>query len=235
MLQADGTLERLREEHFGHTDGISRISSHTFKRNMRRGLPPYRELIQKVAAEYQLDWHLLAAIAYQESHWNPVAESPTGVRGMMMLTLPTAAEMGVENRLDPAESLRGGARYLKNIKRRLPNDIYDPDRTWLALAAYNIGMGHLEDARVITERRGGDPHLWQDVMESLPLLQKSKYFQNTRYGYARGLEAVTYVQNIRHYYSILQWQDIADNKPLPPIAAEDHLPTEMVGLELKAL
>jgi membrane-bound lytic murein transglycosylase F len=235
QLRADGTLARLREEHFGHTDGISRISSHTFKRNMRRALPPYRKLIQKVAAEYQLDWHLLAAIAYQESHWNPAAESPTGVRGMMMLTLPTAQEMGVEDRLDPAESLRGGARYLKNIKRRLPNDIYDPDRTWLALAAYNIGMGHLEDARVITERRGGDPHLWQDVMESLPLLQKSKYFQNTRYGYARGLEAVTYVQNIRHYYSILQWQDIADNKPLPPIAARDHLPTEMVGLELKAL
>ena len=108
-----------------------------------------------------------------------------------MLTLPTARELGVKDRLDPVQSLRGGARYFKDIKRRLPRDIYDPDRTWLALAAYNIGMGHLEDARVITERQGGDPHLWRDVMERLPLLQKISYYQNTRYGYARGTEAVT--------------------------------------------
>ena len=182
-----------------------------------------------------MDWHLLAAIAYQESHWNPKAASPTGVRGMMMLTLPTAREMGVDNRLDAAQSLRGGARYLKNIKRRLPNDIYEPDRTWLALAAYNIGMGHLEDARVITERQGGDPHLWQDVMERLPLLQKSKHYQTTRYGYARGLEAVTYVQNIRHYFSILEWQDIPDHKALPPLRTEEYLPAVLRDVGLLAL
>jgi membrane-bound lytic murein transglycosylase F len=234
-LVENGTLERLRELHFGHTDGVSRISSHTFKRNMRRSLPPYRPLIEQVADEYQLDWRLLAAIAYQESHWNPQAESPTGVRGMMMLTLPTAREMGVENRLDAAQSLRGGARYLRNIKRRLPNDIYEPDRTWLALAAYNIGMGHLEDARVITDRQGGDPHLWREVMERLPLLQKARYYQNTRYGYARGLEAVSYVQNIRHYYSILEWQDIPDNKVQPPLQAGDYLPDVIRDIGLLAL
>jgi len=234
-LQSDGTLEQMREEYFGHSQGVSRIGSHTFTRNMHKSLPPYRKLIKQVAAEYQLDWHLLAAIAYQESHWDPQAASPTGVRGMMMLTLPTAREMGVKDRLDPAQSLRGGARYLKNIKRRLPNDIYEPDRTWLALAAYNIGMGHLEDARVITERHGGDPHLWQDVMEHLPLLQKSKHYQTTRYGYARGLEAVTYVQNIRHYFSILEWQDIPDHKVLPPLRTEEYLPAVLRDVGLLAL
>ncbi|RLA46898.1 MAG: membrane-bound lytic murein transglycosylase MltF [Gammaproteobacteria bacterium] len=231
----DGSLGRLREEYFGHTYGVSRINSHTFIRNMKKSLPPYRALIRQVAKEYQLDWHLLAAIAYQESHWHPQAASPTGVRGMMMLTLPTAEEMGVDNRLDAGQSLRGGARYLKNIKRRLPHDIYEPDRTWLALAAYNIGMGHLEDARVITDRQGGDPHLWRDVMQRLPLLQKSKYFQSVRYGYARGLEAATYVQNIRHYYSILQWQDIPDNKVQPPLRTEDYLPAALHNLDLLAL
>jgi membrane-bound lytic murein transglycosylase F len=234
-LREEGTLERLRELHFGHTDGVSRISSHTFTRNMHNSLPPYRELIQRVAKEFQMDWHLLAAIAYQESHWNPRAESPTGVRGMMMLTLPTASEMGVTNRLDPGQSLRGGARYLKNIRRRLPNDIYEPDRTWLAMAAYNIGMGHLEDARVITERHGGDPHRWSDVMEYLPLLQKVKHYQKTRYGYARGLEAVTYVQNIRHYLSILEWQDLPDNQALPPLRTEDYLPASLRDIGLLAL
>jgi len=234
-LQSDGTLEKMREEYFGHSQAVSRIGSHTFTRNMHKSLPPYRKLIKQVAAEYQLDWHLLAAIAYQESHWDPQAASPTGVRGMMMLTLPTAREMGVKDRLDPAQSLRGGARYLKNIKRRLPNDIYEPDRTWMALAAYNIGMGHLEDARVITERHGGDPHLWQDVMTHLPLLQKSKHYQTTRHGYARGKEAATYVQNIRHYYSILEWQDIQQNKVLPPLRAQDYLPAALSNLSLRAL
>ena len=234
-LQETGTLERLREEHFGHSDGASRISAHTFTRNMRRTLPDYSALIQRVAGEHGLDWHLLAAMAYQESHWDPRAESPTGVRGMMMLTLPTAQELGVEDRLDPLQSLRGGARYLKNIHRRLPRDIYEPDRTWLALAAYNIGMGHLEDARVITDRQGGDPHLWRDVMERLPLLEDPAFYRTVRYGYARGGEAVTYVQNIRHYHSILQWQEIPERKPLPPLKTARFIPEVIRASRLSAL
>ncbi|KAA1194400.1 membrane-bound lytic murein transglycosylase MltF [Pseudohalioglobus sediminis] len=234
-LQADGTIAAIRDAQFGHSRIISRIGSHTFTLNMQRVLPRYEDLIRKVAAEYQMDWHLLAAIAYQESHWNPRAQSPTGVRGMMMLTLPTAREMGVTNRTDPGQSLRGGARYFKQIKRRLPDDIYEPDRTYMALAAYNIGRGHLEDARVLTERRGGDPHLWSDVMEALPLLQNSKYYQTVKRGYARGNEAVTYVQNIRHYLGILEWQDIAQRQPIAPIQPQALLPRSMRGLELKAL
>ncbi len=234
-LQADGTLERLRELHFGHAAGVSRVGSHTFARNMRKKLPDYRDLIEQVAEEFQLDWHLLAAIAYQESHWDPQATSPTGVRGMMMLTVPTAREMGVDDRTDPLQSLRGGARYLKNIKRRLPSDIYEPDRTWFALAAYNIGMGHLEDARVLTERQGGDPHLWNDVLERLPLLQKSKYYETVRYGYARGLEAVTYVQNIRHYYNILHWQDLPEQQQLPPAMLDAYLPELLQHTRMSAL
>lgn len=234
-LQEDGTLERQREIHFGHTRGVSRIGSHTFLGKMRRTLPKYRNLIRQVANEYQIDWHLLAAVAYQESHWNPRAASPTGVRGMMMLTLPTAKELGVTNRLDASQSLRGGARYLKNIKRRLPDDIEDPDRTWMALAAYNIGLGHLHDARKLTDAQGGNPDLWRDVMERLPLLQQSKFYKTTRYGYARGLEAVTYVQNIRHYYSILQWQDIPENKTLPPVKTEEYVPRAVQEIGLLAL
>lgn len=234
-IRNDGTLDKLREEHFGHSGTVSRIGSHTFTRNMRRTLPKYRALIQQVATEYQMDWHLLAAIAYQESHWNPGAESPTGVRGMMMLTVPTAREMGVDDRLDPGQSLRGGARYLKNIKRRLPERIAEPDRTYMALAAYNIGLGHLEDARVLTQRQGGDPDLWSDVLLNLPLLQKSRHYENLKYGYARGQEAATYVQNIRHYQGILQWQDIADAQPPAPIRTADYLPPQLHGISLKAL
>ena len=234
-LQTDGRMERMLEQHFGHASVLSRIGSHTFSRNMQGTLPQYRDLIRAVAEEYQLDWHLLAAIAYQESHWDPEATSPTGVRGMMMLTLPTAREMGVKNRLDARQSLRGGARYLKNISRRLPADIQHPDRTWMALAAYNIGMAHLEDARVLTDRQGDDPDLWSDVMERLPLLQKPQYYRTTRYGYARGQEAVTYVQNIRHYYSILQWQASPVEQLSPPQNVAEYLPETLRGSQLNAL
>lgn len=234
-LDSSGELERLSKLHLARDTGITRMGAHTFTRNMRTVLPKYQSLIQQVAAEYQLDWHLLSAIAYQESHWNPLATSPTGVRGMMMLTRPTAREMGVKDRLDPLSSLRGGARYLKNMKRRLPQRIKEPDLTWFSLAAYNVGMGHLEDARVITQRLGGNPDIWADVSKHLPLLQDSKYYERARHGYARGSEPVNYVKNIRHYYSILQWQDIAENKPLPPMESDDYLPKPVRGTIFSAL
>jgi len=234
-LQEDGRLAQLKEQQFGHAWGVDQVDSQTFSRRMRNRLPKYESLIRQVADEYQLDWHLLAAISYQESHWNPYARSPTGVRGMMMLTSNTAAEMGIKDRLDPAQSFRGGARYLKKIKRLLPADILEPDRSWFALAAYNIGRGHLEDARVITERQNGDPHLWADVKERLPLLQRSKYYKSTRYGYARGSEPVTYVKNIRHYYNILTWQDINANRPPPPITPEEFVPASLRSSSLPAL
>lgn len=234
-LREDGRLEQLRDRHFGHASALSRIGTHTFARNIRTLLPEWRALIRQVAAEYQLDWRLLAAVAYQESHWDPQATSPTGVRGMMMLTLPTAEEMGIEDRVDPLQSLRGGARYLKQLRRRLPGDIPEPDRTWMALVAYNIGRAHLADARVLTERLGGDPHRWADLMQYLPLLQKREYYRNSRHGFARGLEAVNYVQNIRHYYSILQWQDRPAEKPSPPLDTRELLPKALRGIRLQAL
>lgn len=231
----NGSLAALTKRHFQRDSDISRIDSQTFVGNMRRDLRDYRGLIENVAAEHQIPWELLAAISYQESHWDPQATSKTGVRGLMMLTLPTAEEMGVTDRTNPEQSLRGGARYFKSLRRRLPDDIYEPDRTYLALAAYNIGMGHLEDARVLTERRGGDPHLWRDVMDALPLLEQSQYYRDLRYGYARGLEAVRYVQNIRHYYDILRWQTAREERARPPVSVDEYLPETLRGLKLLAL
>jgi membrane-bound lytic murein transglycosylase F len=213
----DGTLERMKEAYFGNIANASRIESFTFQRAVETSLPEWQPLIERVADEFRLDWRLLAAISYQESHWNPKAKSPTGVRGMMMLTRPTAREMGVKNRLDAEQSLRGGARFVKSLLRRLPNDINDPDRTWMALAAYNVGMAHLEAARRLTEGNGGDPHLWQDVRKHLPDLQNPAIYPKLRYGFARGKEAVTYVDNIRHYYATLQLQDDLNKSITPPL------------------
>jgi membrane-bound lytic murein transglycosylase F len=161
-----------------------------------------------------MDWHLLAAVAYQESHWNPKAKSPTGVRGLMMLTLSTAKEMNVENRLDAAQSLKGGAAYLLKLKARLPQRILDPDRTLFALAAYNVGFGHLEDARVLTVRAGKNPDHWEDVRAHLPLLSKKEFYSTVKYGYARGGEPVLYVDNIQYYKTYLQLYSLSRQDPV---------------------
>jgi membrane-bound lytic murein transglycosylase F len=202
-LERTGELGRLLDQFYGPIEAFDYVDSREFLARFNERLPPYRGAFESVAAEFSLDWRLLAAIAYQESHWDPGARSPTGVRGMMMLTQATAKRVGVEDRLDPDQSLRGGARYFVELRGRIPERIPEPDRTWLALAAYNVGLGHLEDARVITQRRGGDPDRWADVREHLPLLSNRQWYKETRHGYARGYEPVKFVRRIRRYYTVL--------------------------------
>ena len=226
-IKKDGRLRQLEERFYGHSEQVNRMGSLTFNEAVERRFPKYEELIKSIATEYSIDWQLLAAISYQESYWNPRAKSPTGVRGMMMLTLPTAREMGVKNRLDASQSLRGGARYFNKILSRIPTSVEDPDRTWFALAAYNVGRGHLEDARVITQKLGGDPDKWADVKDNLPLLSKKRWYKDTKHGYARGDEPVTYVQNIRHYYNLLNWTELAKNRTPPPQQVEQYLPDSL--------
>lgn len=234
-LGQEGQLQDWRSRYFDRDDEISRVDTQTFVNSVKRDLKHYQQLIQIVAREEGLPWELLAAMSYQESHWDPKATSRTGVRGMMMLTKATARELDVNDRTDPGESLRGGARYFKKLRRRLPEDILEPDRSWMALAAYNIGRAHLSDARVLTERRGGDPHLWEDVMIALPLLEESAHYKTLKYGYARGLEAMRYVQNIRHYFNVLRWQTAREQRPLPPADTESLLPPSLNELRLRAL
>lgn len=202
-VRGSGLLATLNERYYGHLDEFDYVGTRVFLRHVAERLPEYREVFQAAARDHGLDWRLLAAAGYQESHWDPEAVSPTGVRGVMMLTLSTAEQVGIENRLDPVQSIHGGAEYLEWVRSRLPEDIPEPDRTWLALASYNVGLGHLEDARVITEMQGGDPDLWADVKERLPLLTQKEWYSRTRYGYARGWEPVHYVENIRQYYQLL--------------------------------
>jgi len=227
--QASGSLAQLERQHFGRYDNVSRVGSLTFQRKVQNDLPQWQPLMEAVADEYQMDWRLLAAMAYQESHWNPDARSHTGVRGMMMLTRVTAGELGIEDRTDARQSLRGGARFFKDLLRRLPADIDEPHRTSMALAAYTIGMGHLEDARVLTQRAGGNPHHWPDVRAQLPKLQNPEFFPRTKFGFAEGQTAVTYVDNIRHYEGMLALQNLPGSKISPPISLQGLLPESLQG------
>ena len=210
-VEENGRLAEIRQRHFDHVESYEPVGTFTFMRQMRERLPPLREHFEQAAVETDLDWRLLAAVGYQESHWNPDAVSRTGVRGIMMLTQRTARQLGVEDRLDPRQSIDGGARYLRSMIDRLPERIEKPDRLWLALAAYNVGFGHLEDARVLTQRLGGDPDRWIDVREHLPLLTQERWHSQTRFGYARGHEPVHFVENIRTFYEILMWMEGRDH------------------------
>ncbi len=205
-IKANGELKRLLAKHYGHMRNYDYAGTRTYMRHIERRLPNYQKLFIEAAEKNQLDWRLLAAIAYQESHWNPLAVSPTGVRGMMMLTKVTAKQLGISKRTDATQSIDGGARYIRKLVDKF-SDLEEPDRTWFALASYNVGYGHVRDAQWITQQRGGDPTIWTDVKDNLPLLRRRKWYRQTKYGYARGREPVRYVENIRSYYDILRWYD----------------------------
>lgn len=204
-LQQDGALDQILERYYGHIDAMNYADVCTFRKHYKQRLPRYRKYFQEAGQRYGIDWRLLAAIAYQESHWNEQAVSPTGVRGLMMLTQNTARQIQVKDRLDPRSSILGGTGYLFALKDKIPDRIAEPDRTWFALAAYNIGFGHLEDARILTQTQGGDPDKWLDVKRHLPLLSSRKWYRLTKHGYARGQEPVDYIENVRNYYDLLVW------------------------------
>lgn len=201
----NGSLQRLKNRYYGHVDVLGYVGAYTFAKHLQQRLPRYEKDFRLAAQAQGVDWRLLAAMGYQESLWQPAATSKTGVRGLMMLTLRTAQAMGVSDRLDPKQSIAGGAKYIVHVKSQLPESIKEPDRTWFALAAYNVGGGHLEDARKLTEAEGLDPNKWLDVQKILPRLSQKQWYSKTRYGYARGGEPVHFVRNIRRYYDILTW------------------------------
>ena len=205
QAQEDGTLQRLKARFFGHTGRLNFVDTREFWRGVRDRLPALRPYFERAAEQTGIDWRLLAAIGYQESHWQVDAVSPTGVRGVMMLTQATAEQMGITDRRDPEQSIIGGAKYLRTIEKRIPARIREPNRLWLTLAGYNVGFGHLEDARILTERDGANPDLWLEVKQRLPLLAQKKHYKTLRHGFARGQEPVDYVDHIRNYYDLLVW------------------------------
>jgi len=205
QINKDHTLQTLLEKHYGHINNLNYVGNCTFRRHIKERLPHYEQYFRAAAKRHDLDWRLLAAIGYQESHWNPKATSPTGVKGLMMLTLGTARQLGIKNRISPLQSINGGALYFNQRLKKIPARIPEPDRTWFALASYNIGFGHLEDARILTQQNGGNPDKWMDVKKNLPLLSRKRWYKKTKHGYARGKEPVRYVENIRNYYNLLVW------------------------------
>ncbi|HDT6510758.1 TPA: membrane-bound lytic murein transglycosylase MltF [Klebsiella aerogenes] len=221
-MNEDGTLARLEEKYLGHGNDFDYVDTRTFLRAVQNTLPDLKPLFEKYAR--QIDWRLLAAIAWQESHWDPQATSPTGVRGMMMLTRNTAQSLGLTDRTDAEQSLDGGMRYLQDMMAKVPEAIPKEERIWFALAAYNMGYAHMLDAMALTKKQKGNPNSWSDVKQRLPLLSQKPYYSRLKYGYARGHEAYAYVENIRKYHiSLVGYLSEQERKAAQEMAiAEDY-------------
>lgn len=198
-----GKLEDATRRFAGFLPPFDYVDIRAFQRAVETTLPEYESTIRAAAREAGLPWQLVAAVAYQESHWKPDARSHTGVRGIMMLTATTAEHLGVEDRLDPVESLHAGARYIADLKARIPEEVRGPDRLWFALAAYNMGYAHMLDARALAEGLGLDKNRWTDLRRALSIMDKPGYASRLKYGRARGGQALRFVQQVRAYQHIL--------------------------------
>ena len=203
----DGLIKRLADRYFSNTRQVERIDAGVFQERIKNLLPEFRSIFQRAQVATGVEWRLLAAIAYQESQWDPFATSETGVRGLMQITEDTAKHLRVADRLNPMDSVVGAAQYVQDLRSKLPPRITEPDRTWLALAAYNIGLAHLEDARVLAQKQKLNPDSWTDVKQVLPLLALPEYHEGTKFGYARGGMPVAFVDRVRAYYDILLRQE----------------------------
>jgi membrane-bound lytic murein transglycosylase F len=220
-LSQSGELPRLVQQASGDTRRFEYEESREFHGHVADRLPRYRSWFEQAAVQAGLDWRLLAAIGYQESKWDPHAVSDEGAQGLMMLTADTAQAMGIKDRNDPQQSIFAGARYLAQVRQMIPERIPEPDRTWLTIAAYNVGFGHLEDARIITQSLGKDPDSWAEVREELPLLAQGRWYTRAKRGYARGWEPVQFVDRIQRFLTLLEWQP---GEPGPVHAAAANPP-----------
>jgi len=202
QYKADNNLSNMLEKYYGYVEIFDYVDTHKFLARVKTRLPKYKKFFIDAANKYNLDPSLLAAQSYQESHWNRKAKSPTGVRGIMMLTQPVARSLGVTNRLNAEQNIYAGAAFQAKMKKMVAN-VSEPDRSWLALAAYNIGRGHFRDAQALARKLNKNPDHWAEMKEVLPLLSHKKYYKDLRYGYARGSEPVRYVTRIRNYDELL--------------------------------
>jgi membrane-bound lytic murein transglycosylase F len=201
-----GQLAKLEQRESGDNRTFAYEESREFQGNMVERLPRYRPLFEAAANASGIDWRLLAAVGYQESKWDPIAQSGDGALGVMMLTSDTADAMGIDDRKDPHQNIIAGAKYLAEVREKVPDRIPEPDRTWLTVAAYNVGFGHVEDARIIAQSRGKNPDSWIDVRDCLPLLAQERWFLKAKRGYARGWEPVQFVDRVQRYLTLLEWQ-----------------------------
>jgi membrane-bound lytic murein transglycosylase F len=200
---------RSKDRYLGHLQALTLQDKKKFFRSFEQDLGELKPFFKRSAQDFDLPWQLVAAVAFQESHWNNEAESFTGVRGIMQITTQTASHLGLENREDLEQSIWGGAKYLRSLIDQQPPQLHSRDRLALALATYNVGIGHLKDAQDIATQMGRDPNSWAELKQILPLLSQPTYYQKTRFGKARGHEPVDFTLRVLAYFDLLNAKSVS--------------------------
>jgi membrane-bound lytic murein transglycosylase F len=199
LLKKTGTIKIIYDKYCNSSRKAREIAKSDYSSFSGGNLSPYDELIKLYAKKLLWDWRLLAAMVYQESKFDPKTTSWAGAKGLLQMMPATAREQGVEDRANPEQNLRGGAKYLLWLEKQWQPRVEDPnEQLKLVLASYNVGIGHVYDACALTEKFGGDPAKWRDVRENLLKLSNRKYYSDpvVKVGYARGSEPVNYVDEI---------------------------------------
>lgn len=209
FIKANGRLQKIYDRYYANIDFFDYVDLRKYHRRLKTRLPKYLPFIEVAARDAGFDWRLIAAQIYQESHFNPKARSHAGAYGLMQLTRTTARSLGVKNIFDAEQNIRAGIKHLSNLYKRY-SGANGSDRMFITLAAYNIGQGHVMDARSLARKMKLDPDRWSSMVKTLPLLRYRKYYRNTVYGYCRGTEPIEYVEQIMIYYDILRRQGIED-------------------------
>ncbi len=163
----------------------------------------YDDMIKEQGKRLGWDWRLVASQIYQESKFDPNVVSWAGAVGLMQMVPETGERFGAENLYDPEESLKAGVSYLIYLDDLWSKTVSDEEeRRKFVLASYNVGLGHVVDARELTEVYGGNPVLWEDVSEYLLKKSDPEYFNHevVTSGYCRGQEPVNYVRQILSRY-----------------------------------
>ena len=206
-------------KYFKSRRSVQRLARGRVVDALKGQISPYDKLVRKYSDRYGFDWRLVTAQMYQESRFNPQAKSHVGARGLMQLMPRTAKAMGVKNVGDPANSIRGGVKYLDWLRDRFDSNLPISERTWFTLAAYNAGAGHVQDARRLAGQIGLDPNRWfGHTEEAMLLLSRKQYSKKARYGFVNGREPVNYVRDIRQRFEayIELSRDIAQIRPPTP-------------------
>jgi membrane-bound lytic murein transglycosylase F len=205
MINKSGKFDEIYNKYYGDIEDFDYVDLEVFHRRVKNKLSRYSPFIKVAAKKHGFDWRLIAAQIYQESHLNPWAKSRAGARGLMQILPSTAKSLGLADLFDPVQNINAGVKHLKDLYDHF-DQAQGEDRLLIALAAYNIGQGHIYDARELAQKKGLDPDKWESLSKTLPLLQYKKYYMNTQYGFCRGTEPIRYIKQILIYYDVLKRQ-----------------------------
>ena len=201
VLKGKINCEDILEKTYSNSS-LNNFEKNKFKDLLDERYPKFDEMFEEASIETNIEKNLLAAISFQESQWDPKAKSNMGVRGMMMVTLETAALVGVEKRLNPEQNIKGGAKYFAMLQEKNKIGPTDPDKLSITLASYNLGPTNIFNIANSIDKEIENVS-WVEISEQLKTIKGSELNLTDKDNYTRGQQAIDYVDRVKNYYQLL--------------------------------